>query len=164
MTLIISVSFLFSSFLSYCHCFNITSLLAPNSPNGHSMDRPQFVKGPNTMPALGVSENTPWDKSCADNLVGGVTLGDKREGNGEGRKVNEWVSYTWGPLDTSLKLVHRCLISSWKDAHREMQMKPPADSTIYLLKQWGCKTETTPNVCEAVEELEPSHIVDKNMK
>lgn len=132
MTLIISVSFLFSSFLSYCHCFNITSLLAPNSPNGRSMDRPQFVKGPNTMPSLRVSENTPWDKSCADNLGGGgVILGNRSEGNGEGRKVNKWVSYTWGPLDTSLKVVHRRLISLWKDAHREMQMK--TTSRFYYL-------------------------------
>lgn len=61
MTIIISVSFLFSSFLfsAIVIVFNIMSLLAPNSPDGRSMDRPQFVKGPNTMPALGVSENTP---------------------------------------------------------------------------------------------------------
>ena len=123
MTIIISVSFLFSSFLSYFHCFYITSLLAPNSPDGYSMDRPQFVKGPDMMPALGWAENTPWDKSCADNLVGGVILGNRSEGNGEGRKVNKWMSYTWGQLDASLKVVHRRLIGLWKDAHREMQMK-----------------------------------------
>ena len=131
MTLIISVSFLFSSFLSCCHCFNITSLLAPNSPNGRSMDRPQFVKGPNTMPSLGVSENTPWDKSCADNLGGGSYLRKQKWGKWGREKSQQMSKLHRGPLDTSLKVVHRRLISLWKDAHREMQMK--TTSRFYYL-------------------------------